>query len=68
MLNPICVVFGHRIVSWKTGSHGSRIGTVTTHQKCIRWFCGWTREWWKRLPARIVQEELSGFGFQILER
>ncbi len=76
MWNPLCIVFGHRKVSWKTGSidlfevkdgrHGSRTGTVVTHQKCIRRFCGWSREWWKRLPAQIVKEELSGFGFQIL--
>ena len=59
MWNPLCVVLGHRVVISKTGSHGSRVGTVTWERTCRRIWCGWRREMWKRLPARVVREELS---------
>ena len=59
MWNPLCIVFGHRKVKWVEGSHGSRVGTVTYHERCIRRFCGWKREWWKRVPARLVTRLLN---------
>lgn len=61
-MNPICLFKGHIIKRQVSGSHGTKWGTVDYHDSCSRRFCLWKRNFWRKLPARMVQLEVEHYN------